>query len=236
VDFNASEEDVVMRLEALGDQLRFWVWPADEARPEAPLVVADGAYLLGGAVGVIADDTGHGDGGKTNVEFRYFDATMIPEPSPGDFDGDGLLTATDIDLLSAEVRRELHPKPFDLNGDNFVNSLDHEDWVHELRNTWFGDADLDGEFNTGDLTQVLEAGKYETSEYASWSEGDWNGDGTFGTGDLVMALGDGGYEKGPLGDAVAVPEPGAWLLLVMGLLAWLIDRRGLRPNYVMKSA
>ena len=49
-------------------------------------------------------------------------------------------------------------------------------WVDDLKNTWIGDANLDGEFNSGDMVQVFVGGKYETGEDAGWEEGDWNGD------------------------------------------------------------
>ena len=85
---------------------------------------------------------------------------------------------------------------------------------------------LDGEFNTGDLVQVLIAGKYEKHsidawgfvhrESATWSEGDWNCDGVFDTGDLVLALQDGGYEMGPR-EPVAVPEPTSLMPVLLGL-------------------
>jgi hypothetical protein len=118
---------------------------------------------------------------------------------------------------------------FDENGDGIVDLADRRIWVIDRLGTWMGDSDADGEFNTGDLVQVLGAGKYETQEPAGWAEGDWNGDGIFGTGDLVIALDDGGYEEGPRGDVAAVPEPGGWLLLVMGLLPWRLTRGNRRP-------
>jgi hypothetical protein len=78
---------------------------------------------------------------------------------------------------------------------------DHRVWVDELKHTWFGGANLDGEFNSEDLVQVLAANKYEATERdcfgniinpASWTEGDWNADGEFTSSDLVVALADGG--------------------------------------------
>ncbi len=118
-----------------------------------------------------------------------FDDIYFHPPVPGDFNSDRVLDVEDIDLLTDELTR---PTPryrpqFDLNEDDTVDLADHEIWVHELKNTWYGDANLDLEFNTGDLVQVLRAGKYETQQYASWAEGDWNGDGVFGTDDLVKS-------------------------------------------------
>ena len=75
-------------------------------------------------------------------------------------------------------------------------------WIHELKGTWIGDANLDGEFNSGDFVQVFAAGKYETGDFAGWEEGDFTGDWQFNGSDLVDAFVDGGYEIGPrlLGD------------------------------------
>jgi hypothetical protein len=121
-------------------------------------------------------------------------------------------------LLLEAIQIESQELRFDLDGSGKINASDLDMMVEDVFGTWYGDADLDGEFNTGDLVQVLGAGKYERQEYAGWAEGDWNGDGVFGTGDLVMALEDGGYEKGPREDVAAVPEPTGWWLFVMGLL------------------
>ena len=55
---------------------------------------------------------------------------------------------------------------FDLNDDGVVNYADREVWVNDLKNTWIGDANLNGEFNSGDMVQVFSRGKYETGEDA----------------------------------------------------------------------
>jgi hypothetical protein len=52
----------------------------------------------------------------------------------------------------------------------------------------YGDANLDGDFNSIDLVQVFRAGKYETSQAAAWSDGDFNLDGRFNSQDLIAAL------------------------------------------------
>jgi hypothetical protein len=36
---------------------------------------------------------------------------------------------------------------FDVNGDAGVDQQDLHIWVKDLKSTWFGDANLDGEFN-----------------------------------------------------------------------------------------
>ena len=79
-------------------------------------------------------------------------------------------TLCDIDELSAVVREGTHPKQFDLTNDDLVNGDDRVAWVHELKRTYFGDANLDLEFNSSDMTQVFAAGKYETGEAAGWGQ------------------------------------------------------------------
>ncbi len=70
--------------------------------------------------------------------------------------------------------------------------------------------------------QVFQTGKYETGNTAGWAEGNWNTDRVFDSNDMIVAFVDGGYEQGPWTDVAAVPDPGGWCLLVMGLLSWLL--------------
>lgn len=85
--------------------------------------------------------------------------------------------------------------------------------------SWLGDANVDGQFDSSDLIGTLAALTYEQDVEAVWSSGDFNGSGRYDSLDLIEALADGGYEKGPRTEAV--PEPSGMLLLVtaaMGLL------------------
>jgi hypothetical protein len=139
---------------------------------------------------------------------------------PGDFNGNGQLDDADIDLLSAEVRAGTNQAQFDLNQDAQVNDIDRQLWVADpmYKKTWFGDANLTGEFNSGDLVQVLASGTYEANVDSGWSSGDFNGDQRTDSSDLVVALADGGYELGPRPAVAAVPEPAGWALALIGLL------------------
>ena len=58
-----------------------------------------------------------------------------------------------------------------------------------------GDANRDGLFNSSDLTEVFQVGKYEDDvpNNTSWEEGDWNADGEFDSSDLVRAFQEGQY-------------------------------------------
>jgi hypothetical protein len=104
-----------------------------------------------------------------------------------------------------------------------LDNVDREIWVRDIRSTWFGNADLDGQFNSGDLVSVLALGQYEDQldPNSTWISGDWNGDGDFTSSDLVVALADGGYEQGPRPAVSAVPEPRGAVLALWSVLAVL---------------
>lgn len=150
----------------------------------------------------------------------------------GDFDQNGTLDVADVTMLQAAVRAG--NSRYDLNQDGEMSLEDVGVWVRELRQTWFGDANLDGEFNSTDLVAVFRAGVYEhdLAGSALWSSGDWNGDTRFSSGDLLLAFQDGGYERG--GRAAIVPEVG-WNRHLWGLLflssPWLRRRSAWLTRY-----
>jgi hypothetical protein len=182
------------------------------------------------------DDTGSTSFGALNVDYNDATGTFTtiqdvsalrarvqPMLGNGDFDNDGQLTAADIDALTSAVRAGSTDSQFDVNLDGTVSGADRVAWVEQLKNTYFGDANLDGEFNSGDLVVVLGAGEYEDAiaGNSTWATGDWDGDGDFTTSDLVTALSGGGYENGPRGAVASVPEPSAGLLMVIAMLPLL---------------
>ena len=141
----------------------------------------------------------------------------------GDFNGNGALDTGDMDLLTAEVAGGMNTGGFDLDGDGQVNDADRFFWIESLVNSYVGDSNLDGEFNSGDLVAVFAGGQYEdgVAGNSGWGDGDWSGDGDFDSGDFVTAFSAGGYEKGPRVAPAAVPEPsstGLLMLAMMGLL------------------
>ncbi len=146
----------------------------------------------------------------------------------GDFDANGLLEEADITALSLEVQKPSPNLAFDLNADKKVDQDDRTVWVRDLKKTYFGDANLDREFNSNDFVQVFTAGEYEdtVAGNSTWSEGDWDGDANFDSTDFVKAFVDGGYEMGPPPQAVAaVPEPtGITLVLLAGIFMGTVAR------------
>lgn len=153
-----------------------------------------------------------------------FDALVNVGP-PGDFNANGELDVDDLNRLSAAIRAGTNESVFDLDSNNEVDRDDREMWVRNLKNTWFGDANLDGEFNSSDFVQVFSAGKFETDEPADWEQGDWDGDHVFDTSDFVKAFTDGGFELGPRQAVNPVPEPSGTALLISCLSMLLLIRR-----------
>ncbi len=83
----------------------------------------------------------------------------------------------------------------DLNRDQAVDLADHRYLIESILGTSFGDANLDGLFNSSDLVVIFQAGQYEDAVRgnSTWSTGDWNCDGEFDTQDLVLAFQGGQY-------------------------------------------
>ena len=137
----------------------------------------------------------------------------------GDFNKNGERDPMDLDLLADGM--SANDLAFDLNGDGQTDLGDREFWIVNLTNTFYGDSDFNGEFNSSDFVTVFESARYENGEVADWTEGDWNGDRVFNSGDFVISFQGTGYESGPReGGLQVVPEPSSsplMLLAVFGL-------------------
>ena len=114
---------------------------------------------------------------------------------PADFNFDGRLNALDIDLMGIAIRSNRNAEMYDLTDDGRVDQNDFEFMIQDVLDTEFGDANLDGFFNSRDFVEVFRAGKYQddVQDNASWAEGDWNGDGDFDSADLVYVFQKGEY-------------------------------------------
>lgn len=154
-------------------------------------------------------------------------AAAIGNVLPGDFDGDGQIDIDDVNLLQRAIYDGSTDVLYDVDDNEVIDDDDLAFWVGDIAISWFGDADLDGNFSSADLVTVLAGGEYEDTgvENSTWETGDWNADLEFDSRDLVTALADGGYEvtrPRPL----MVPEPsGGWVSwLVVAYV--LTSRRG----------
>ncbi len=151
-------------------------------------------------VSVVASDA------SDQPSIRDFDLIYI---LIGDLNEDTEVGTADIDLLTREILDGSNLSVLDLNGDGLVDGDDRVYWIGNVVNTYIGDSNLDGEFNTSDLTTVFQAGEYfdDLPGNSTWGTGDWNGDGDFTSSDLVAALADGGFNQGPRLAIAPVPEP-----------------------------
>ena len=155
----------------------------------------------------------------------------------GDFSFDGELSSEDIDMLAMFSRvPNAKSNTFDVTLDGVIDLADHVHWVHHLRETWFGDANLDGMFNQDDIVDVLEAGEFGDGVpmNSSWATGDWNGDTEFDQLDLVLALQDNGFGKGSRSQNRVVPEPQSIIAMIICCLelavAFSVVSRRNRPH------
>ena len=101
------------------------------------------------------------------------DVTFQDPAVTGDFDGDGLITGTDVELLRDFVRSEVQIEEYDVNGDVVVNFDDVNHLVFNIAESRSGDANFDG--------------LVDARDYNAWhalinrpcgnlSSGDFNGD------------------------------------------------------------
>jgi hypothetical protein len=163
--------------------------------------------------------------GTNDIYYNCLDVTLKHEPQSGpsqgigDFNEDNSLTTEDIELLVEAIRTNGHVA-FDLTDDRLVDLNDLIFWIVDVKQTWIGDANLDGEFNRIDLVDVLRAGEFDDgiAGNSTWATGDWTGDAEFDRSDLILALQDGGYEAGPRATFSAVPEPTSLMLILTAAL------------------
>ena len=127
-------------------------------------------------------------------------------PIEGDINSDGIVDATDIDLLCAGI--QANQTELDLNGDGKIDRSDMSYLIHDILRTTAGDANLNRVFDSGDLVEVFVAGQYEDNIVGNsgWATGDWDCDGDFTTSDLVAAFQEGGYvaAANPAGSRTAI--------------------------------
>ncbi|MFC1759016.1 FG-GAP repeat domain-containing protein [Planctomycetota bacterium] len=110
-------------------------------------------------------------------------------PVSYDFDSDGRLNASDVNLIHGEiVRGDGEELRFDVNNDGRVSPVDGVMYVETHLESPIGDSNLDGAFGTADLVSIFQEAKYEKSVEATWADGDWDFNGRFDSSDLVLAF------------------------------------------------
>lgn len=220
---HAHEHMVEFRVEHAGGERdgELIYWTNDWEHP--PLLEEPMVFQRGDRVRLVAtfdNDTDetirYGTRSSDEMMFLFY----ISHPNTPDVNRDEIVDAEDIDRLSQEVRRGSgNLARFDLNFDDVLDDADRVRWVRGHMKTFFGDSNLDGEFNSGDLVAVFASGEYEDELplNSGWAKGDWDGDGDFTSRDLVLAFQDGGYEQGPRPALAAVPEPNGIGMMAIAL-------------------
>ena len=159
------------------------------------------------------------------MNFGAINFEGVPEV-PGDYNNNGERDVNDIDLLQAAARLGDARTKFDLDGNRIADFQDVAYWVETLSNTYFGDFNFDGEFNSSDFVTAFKAAKFETGQAATWVDGDQNGDGLFNSNDFVTAFASSPYEQGPRpGGLMVVPEPSTTGFLLSGIASLALCRR-----------
>jgi hypothetical protein len=205
-------ETWIMEASAVDDILSLRVWRPGEEMPDVPQLVVQDANHSVGKFGLSANinTAPFPEPALVSVTFDDVYFTYSGVPMPGDLDGDKTLTIADMESLRrAVITPPVDVLGFDLTNDAVVTQDDIRVWIENLKSSFYGDTDLDGQFNSQDLVNVFQAGQYEDGlvNNSTWATGDWQIDGEFNSQDLVLAFQGGGYEQGPRDDIAVVPEP-----------------------------
>ena len=158
---------------------------------------------------------------QSRISMGTIEAENMNDPIHFSISSPPIVDVVSIDALFGAILDGNFEGGYDLSADGFLDHDDIQYWVERIQETYFGDSNLDGEFNSGDLVEIFAAGEYEdgVAMNSTWATGDWNGDAEFDTGDLVLAFQSGGFEQGPRDSRNAVPEPSGLILLLVGCLA-----------------
>ena len=133
----------------------------------------EGSRVLGDYV------TGSIENGNLRLDVWRVGAEVIDLPEPrdsviGDFTDDRTINVDDITRLCQEINVPRRSLDFDMNNDNRVDRGDLDTLVHDLLETSYGDANLDGQFDSDDIVNMFIAGRYLTTsrDPTTWDQGD----------------------------------------------------------------
>ena len=142
----------------------------------------------------------------------------LPTSLRGDFDSDGNYACADVDNLVADIAAGTHTAAFDLDGDGLVTATDLDRWLATAGAANLpsgaaylpGDANLDGVVDGQDFVVWND---HKFSSTSAWCSGDFNADGQVDGVDFIIW----NDNKFQTADAASVPEPlgGAWFLVVL---------------------
>jgi hypothetical protein len=139
----------------------------------------------------------------------------------GDFDGNGELECPDVDQLVAEIAAGSTNLSFDMNSDGLINTGDLDEWLAVAgamnlpsgNSYLMGDANLDGAVDGADFLAWNNA---KFTEVAAWCSADFDASGNVDGADFLIW----NNNKFLSADALAVPEPGSFMLLLCTCCLW----------------
>ena len=87
--FNVDETELIIRVDAVGDELKAWCWPADEPMPEEPQISLIDDVAPEGYVSIYWSSRGG------QAIYRWVKVVSLEAPI-GDFNGDGKVNCLDV--------------------------------------------------------------------------------------------------------------------------------------------
>ncbi len=175
------------------------------------------------ASSVIGSDTTYNQWTVFPDGFSPDTLTFVPS-LVGDLDANGALDSADIDVLLSRIRETgfatpwLSDEVFDLNNDEVVDIGDVQAWVVDARQTFLGDADLNGSVEFADFLVLSD----NFGRPGSWDTGDFDVNGTVEFADFLALANNFGEVSGGL---AVVPEPTSSALSVLALCFLLSVRQ-----------
>ena len=185
-------------------------------------------------VDLVVDRTGNGDFGRVFAFNNGVKITTSLTLTPGLLDGNrtmfdsGLVELQEVIPADSDIR-------LTFDAQNVGQTQGYIFGVDEVlfRIVASGDTDGNGEVDSDDLVNILDAGKFNHPELglATWREGDFSGDDLVNSTDLFLILATGKYNQGPYTTATgpaalaSVPEPSTFTLAVFGLLVVVMLQR-----------
>ncbi|QDU34844.1 hypothetical protein KS4_29200 [Poriferisphaera corsica] len=184
------------------------------------------AYAVGDSSGVHIN--------HVHIDLRSTGRVAMTADAAGDFNIDGDVNASDIDLLYKNIGGDA--EIFNLAATStLVTQKDVDFLVRDILSTEYGDADLDGDVDYLDFTALMNNFTGELAYHEGmkgWAMGDWDGDWDVDADDLLMfsqyqdvtfdAAQQSVYDSFV---ATVIPEPLSGSLMLLGGLALLRRRK-----------
>jgi hypothetical protein len=155
----------------------------------------------------------------TNSRLYGFDLIRVSE-TLGDFNGDAIVNAADIDILRDRMNAgTADVELFDVNNDGSVNQADLNFEVTNILETKFGDTDTDGDVDLNDLGNM--ASGFQVPGEKRWSHGNFDSDNDVDLNDLGTLATNfaGGRAPAYAAFQALVPEPACLPLVLAASLA-----------------